>query len=559
MAVFAPHLISPKGGEIFNLGEVLITWDRVDPPTDDPYEATTVISYEIEYTDNYQFENTTWHTLKRRIPWTEESFTWNVGKMIKSSTVRVRIRAKNSMDGALSDWSMSSGDFSINVFKLVPPAIVSPLGSHVYTDFILIILDETLTRNTFNQKVRYTLEYSSEKREIDWTVIARDIPVGQNVIRWNLDDLAPSDDYVLRLTAKNAATSCLEAGEPTPDQISRRFVYNLKIQQPGMFLIDTKPPQAVLDVEGSEGITNELVHTINVFAEDATSDVEQIQLRECDATTQVALGNIDAAGFGEVECSTIEELIDEQGQDVDFGKLVGKPLGYSTKTQWTLEDKSGLRRLEALLTDSGGNTSIQDIGNTFVPIFRHDVEINDLIVSVEQRNSVIITEDADGNASIQEETDQNFEVAYLVTTDGQYWTLEPFPRLIADSVFDRDVRLLFAYQGAVFILTYTNNDLIADTGTVFRDDKTIITNMFSFPNALSQPNSVASFQNVMYMGLENGELWKFDGVTVSQVTTFSNPISTLSGDNEYLYVGLFNSSLVTLYNGTDFFTSDVET
>ncbi|MHA2279311.1 MAG: hypothetical protein ACXAC5_00260 [Promethearchaeota archaeon] len=556
MAVFAPHLTSPKGGEIFNLGIVTITWDNNDPPTDDPYEATTVISYEIEYTDNYQLEDTVWHTLKRRIPWTETSFDWVVGKMIKSSSVRVRTRAKNSLDGLLSDWSMSGGDFSVNVFKLIPPAIVSPLPTHVYTDFILIILDETLTKNTFNQKVRYTLEYSSEKRGVDWTVIAQDIPVGQNVIRWDLDDLTPSDDYVLRLTAKNAATSCLQSSQPTPDQISRRFVYNLKIQQPGMFLIDTKPPQAVLDVEGSAGITSELIHTLNIFAEDATSEVEQIQLRECDATTTTPLGKVeDIESSDPTECSTISELISEP--DADFGKLIGKPLGYSTKTQWTFEDTSGTRRLEALLIDSGGNTSIQDIGNTFIPIYRHDFEIQDLIVAVEQRDSTIITEDDAGNAVITTEEDVNFEVAYLATSDGGYWVLEPFPRRIVQS--DRDIRVLFAYQGSIYLFTYTNNELLSDEGFVFRDDKSIITAMFSFPNSLSIPNAVAEFQNVMYMGLENGELWQFNGITVALTNTFPNPISTLSGDNEYLYIGLSNSSLVTLYNGTDFFTSDVET
>ncbi|KKK94492.1 hypothetical protein LCGC14_2682330, partial [marine sediment metagenome] len=160
MTVFAPHITSPKGDELFNLGKITITWDRNDPPTDDPYEATSVISYEIEYTDNYNFEDTVWNTIKRRIPWTETSFEWIVGKMIKAPTVRVRIRAKNSLDGELSDWSTSSGDFLINIFKLIPPAIVSPLPDHVYTDFILIILDESITRNTFNQKIRYTVEYS---------------------------------------------------------------------------------------------------------------------------------------------------------------------------------------------------------------------------------------------------------------------------------------------------------------------------------------------------------------------------------------------------------------
>lgn len=557
MAIFVPHLTSPKGGEIFNQGVVNITWDKNEPPTDDPYEATSVISYELEYTDDYQFESTVWHTLKRRIPWTEVAFDWVVGKMIKSSSVRVRIRAKSSLDSLLSDWSMSSGDFSINVFKLIPPAIVSPLGSHVYTDFILIILDETLTRQTFNQKVRYTLDYASEKRGITWRVIVKDIPVGQNVIRWDLEDVTPSDDYILRLTAKNASTSCLQGTTPDPDQISRRFVYNLKIQQPGMFLIDTKPPQTLLDVEGSVGITSDLVHTLNIYSEDSTSDVEQIQIRECDSSQQLALGRVPDSGFPDdpsVECLSITELSNEP--DVDFGKLIGKPLGYSTKTQWTLEDKSGLRRIEALTTDSGGNTSLQEVSKSFIPVFRHDARINDLIVTVEQREEVIITGDP---PEIVTNPKEDFEVAYFVTSDGEYWILEPFPRRIVSSSFGRDFRLLLEFQGAIFLFTYTDNELLTDSAWVFRDDKTLLTAMFRFPNPLSIPNAVAEFNNVLYTGLENGELWGFNGTALSLTNTFANPISTLVGDNEYLYVGLSNSSLISLYNGSEFFTSDVET
>ena len=62
----------------------------------------------------------------------------------------------------------------------------------------------------------------------------------------------------------------------------------------------------------------------------------------------------------------------------------------------------------------------------------------------------------------------------------------------------------------------------------------------------------------MYVGLENGELWKFDGVAFTEIATFNNPISTLTGDNEYLYIGQSNSSRISLYDGTSFFHSDVE-
>lgn len=550
MAVFAPHITSPQGGEIFNLGKVSIAWNRNDPPTDDPYEATSVISYEIEYTDNYNLEDTIWHTLKRRIPWAETEFEWVVGKMIKSTTVRVRIRAKNSVDGELSDWSTSSGDFLINVFKLIPPAIVSPLPSHVYTDFILIILDESITRNTFNQKVRYTLEYSSEKLNIDWTAIAIGVPMGQNVIRWDLEDVPASDDFVLRLTAKNATTSCLPNSAPTPDQISRRFVYNLKIQQAGMFFIDTIPPQTILDIDGSSGITNELVHTLNVYAEDSTTDVEQIQIRECDGGSLIALGNLETIDQ-DPDCTNIEDLIADP--DADFGKLIGKPMGYSTKVQWSLEDKSGLRRLEALVTDSGGNTSVQNLQETFIPIFRSNTSIEDIIVVIEAREVTTIVQNNNG-FEITTEVSQ-FEVAYLAVSDGSYWVLEPFPRLVA-TLSGRKILLLFSFKGFIYLFTYID---ATDVGTVFRDDKTSISSVFILPSSLSVTNAVAEFQKNMYVGLENGELWKFDAATFTLIHTFKNPISTLVGDNEYLYIGQSNSSQISLYDGTSLFNSDVET
>lgn len=556
MALYVPHIASPRGGEVFNLGKVTITWNRNDPPTDDPYESVSVVSYELEYTDNYNYENTIWRTLKRRIPWSETSYEWIVGKMIKSSSVRVRIRAKNSVDGELSDWSMSGGDFSVNIFKLIPPAIASPLPSHVYTDFILVILDESITRETFSQKVRYTLEYSSEQRDVDWTTIAQDLPVGQNVIRWDLEGLPPSDDYVLRLTAKNASTSCLETPEATPDQISRRFVYNLKIQQPGMFLIDTKPPQTILDIEGSAGITNQLTQTLNVYSEDATTEVEQIQIRECDASTQLALGNVDAIeDSSSTDCTSINDLIDSPS--ADFGKLIGKPLGYSTKTQWTLEDQSGLRRLEAMVTDSGGNTSVQDLQQTFIPIFRHTSPLRDLVVATEQRDEIQIEQDDDGEVVITTDSVENFEVAYVAAEDGTLWILEPYPKLRARSTTEQplDFRVLFVFNSSVYLFVY-NED--TDLSQVYRDDQTLISLLYDFPNSLSLVNTVAQFQGDMYIGLENGEIWKYNSVTFSWVTKLLNPISSLAGDNEYLYIGLSNNSLFYLWDGSEFFISDVE-
>ncbi len=64
----------PKGGEPFNLGKVSITWDNNQPVSDDDTINTTDVTHEIEYTTNYQEEDTDLHTLIRRIPCENTSF-----------------------------------------------------------------------------------------------------------------------------------------------------------------------------------------------------------------------------------------------------------------------------------------------------------------------------------------------------------------------------------------------------------------------------------------------------------------------------------------------------
>ena len=561
--LFAPHITSPKGDEVFNNGIVLITWDKSDPPSSDEYGAINQnnVSYEIEYTENYKKDQTNWHTLKRRIPWGDTSYEWHVGKMIKSKSVRIRMRARTSVDASVSDWSIISGDFAINVFELIAPAIVNPLPNRTYNDFILIIVDESLTKNTYHQKVRYVFEYSSQKRSIPWTVIARDVPVGQNVIRWNTENLSPSDDYVLRLTVQNASKSCFNSDPPIPDQIVRRYVYNITLQQSGTFIIDTKPPSAILEIENfTTGITNELYQTINIFAEDSTTEVAQIQLRECDATNELGLGNIEVPPptNNEEECKSIEQILEEAGDIPDFDRILGKPQGYSAKTKWTFEDRSGIRKIEALLTDTGGNSSLQQGVRVFQSVFDFESEISDFVLTIENRDDVRIEIPDNPNEPPIVVTEPSvFEVAYIATSTGQYWVLEPFPRLVFTSAIGRSVKLLSRFNNSIYLLTYLNNEQFSDVGSIFRDDKSQATLLFNFPNANSIPKATAEFKNNLYIGLENGEIWRYNGLSFVGLHTFSNSISGIYGDDEYLYIVFENNSLTALYNGTEFFILDM--
>jgi len=527
--IYSPHIETPTSGSVFNLGQVTITWSLNDPPTDgDPYtDITDTVSYEIEYTDSYRGENdTVWHTIRKRIPWANTSFMWVVGKMIKSNTVRIRMRARASE--ITSDWSISE-QFSINVFDLVAPAIINPVSNFLYTDFILIILDETLTLNTYHQKVRYTLEYASEKLDIEWTPIVTDVPVGTNVIRWNIENVVTSDDYSLKLTAKNSST-CLESTPSQPDQIARSFVYGISIQQSGLFIIDTIPPQALIEIEGDTKVTNQLEQVITIFAEDNITDVDNIRLRECKAETLLSLGE-DTDNTPETEeCPEI---------------TVQKPVNNSAKIQWVFDDKSGLRKIEALLTDIGGNNSLQETVKVFISVFDANDAINDFIIRLETREKIVIGEGDDPTVTV---TTIDMEVIYIGTEGGQFWVLEPYPRLIYTFDAGMSIVKLVEFNTSVLIFVYNQSE---DSGFVYRYSSDEPTLIHTFTSGLSVVSDAAEYNYNLYIGLQNGELWKYTGLAFSFMSTSTtDPIKSLHGDDKYLYVGFFNNSTMLLYNGT---------
>lgn len=535
-SVYAPHIITPQSSAQYNQGVVNISWDINDPPTsiNTPLRSVT---YEIEYTDNYVGSLTNWYSLKKRILHSETSYEWKVGKMIKSNSVRIRIRTK--AEEKYSDWSISD-EFSINVFSLLAPAIISPLPNTSYADFILIVIDESLTSNTYHQKVRYTLEYSSLEREIDWTVIRSNLPFGSNVIRWNLESLLPSDDYSLRLTVKNQSTSCHERVTEDPDQIRRVYVHDISIRQSGMFIIDTKPPQALIEIENSSRVTNQLEQVVNVFAEDLTSGISKIQMRECDASSILSLGDLEDPYDPTGGCVPVAELIDNLSQ-------FGKEIGDSTKLQWVFNDQSGLKKLEALLTDFGGNTSVQEASKVFLNSFNSSSQLTDFEIIVEQRDSVVIDESTSPPSVVVEPG--VFEVVYISTSTGELWVLEPFPRLIYTITGSLPIMDIVSFNSLLYLFVYDDSE---DTGTAYRHDTSEPTLINTFTSPLSILRGSAIFDSALYLGFENGQVWRFNGLAFSLLTTFSDSISTMFSDRDYLYIGFQNSSSLQLYNGTIF-------
>jgi len=542
-SLYAPIISSDIIEQSFNNGIVTINWALPKSLSEDPYIALSNFTYEIEYTENYSGPTQTlWHTLKRRIQYYSTSYEWIVGKMIKSNTVRVRIRTKSSSNEEYSDWSIS-GNFSINVFKLSPPEILSPIANSLYSDFILIILNENLLINTYNQKVRYTLEYYSSSQEIDWTTIAKDVIPGRGVIRWDIESLPSANDYILRLITKNVSSSCITT-EDNPDQYSASYVYDINIKQSGVFIIDTKPPEAILEI-GSGPLSNQLHHIVDIFAEDATTDVKSIQLRECDASSIVKLGNIDAPTEVVEDCPSPESLMSSRPFDT---LITDAPIGNHSKIQWIFNelDKNGkpvsaLKKIEALLTDSGGNSSLQETTKVFLSIFSSDKDINDLIVIIEERQLFNLGDDG----SSTDQSFATFEVVYLGLSSGELWILEPHPRLIYTITDHPNILKLCEFNNSIYIYAYNSQQ---NEGALYRHDSSFYSLLNVFNGSGSNiATDMKVYDDSLYIGLRSGYLWEYNGLSFANKHIFDNPISTLYADDAYLYIGFYSSSIIYIY------------
>ena len=81
-------------------------------------------------------------------------------------------------------------------------------------------------------------------------------------------------------------------------------------------------------------------------------------------------------------------------------------------------------------------------------------------------------------------------------------------------------------------------------------------NVISIINNFSSYNSIINIMNVfsekLYIGCENGELYVFDGISLSLINSFSNSIINLFTDNSVLYIFLDGESKIVSYNGVFF-------
>ncbi len=130
-------------------------------------------------------------------------------------------------------------------------------------------------------------------------------------------------------------------------------------------------------------------------------------------------------------------------------------------------------------------------------------------------------------------------------TEKALYRMSDFAVKILD--FDDTPTAIGAYKENIYVSTVNNNkgNLLLLTGNK-------VSSMYSFDDYNTIINSMFENNSLLYLGMENGELWYFNELDVSLVYTFINPIKQVYSDNNTLFVTLKNDDTLYLYNGTTF-------
>lgn len=474
-AINRPTLVYPNGGEDILSREVEVLWKEPVPASTDSLD----VWYEIYFTENYDYMTEPDWKMIASVPTGIGKYLWKIGNSIKSSNVRVGIRAVNGR-GERSEISVSAASFSIRKSLPIAPSVLSPMPNSRYGTSVKFVFDDSSVINSFSQRAKYYIYFSSSKASIPFTPVAQKIPVGSGPIIWDTSLLPPSDDYVITVYLAD------DDGNKSQEVNIR----NVSIIQEGFFLVDTKPPTGYIQINDADQFTKKLDVSIKMYSYDETTDVHAMQF---------------------IEEATPDEII-------------GPPESFANVKYWTLSDSDGEKVVKAKFQDYGGNRTGSE-ERTFRTLF--DIENNDI--------ADIVVQESTGDV-------------WLAKNGSQPSLYKFSPGSSFITYVNEEINCLAIFGDIPYVSVKTSDS----TALVYRWTGFVLEEIISLDLIDSEIIAMYHFDNKLFMGCKNGNLYSYDGATISLVKTFSSQIGRLYSDNSLLYIILRNSKMIQIYDGQTF-------
>jgi len=276
------------------------------------------------------------------------------------------------------------------------------------------------------------------------------------------------------------------------------IIDNIKINSFTFFVFDTVPPKGDMSIEGPE-FTNQRDIVINVSAFDLTTDIKSIIIKQADDT----FDNITTEGA-------------EQGLDTSDQQSL----------TWQITGEDGAKYIQAYLKDFGNNIfPLTSEKKYFRKLYSDN---NEEITAIEVNNN---------NGDVW------FGVGPKLYKNGSL--IETFDNQITSLAFFRDV-------------LYIGLKTDSDKGILKRIINNNITTVDEFTENESIINRMVGYNSKLYLGFENGDLYLFNGTSISSVSNLGNSIINLSTDNAVLYIFLQGVLKFVIYDETTFTDVNVD-
>jgi len=326
-----PTLLFPNGGEDILTRIVDIEWAEPSPVSTDGLP----VWYEVYYAEYFDsLDEPDWKKIAV-VPESNSRFQWKIGNELRSSQVKVGVLAIN-IRGERSSMSRSADFVKINRAPPVAPAVLSPIPNARYGSKVEIVFDDSAVLNSFGQRAKYYVFFSSRKVEIPFTPIAQGIPIGTGPLIWNTSELPPSDDYVI---------TCYLADDDG-NKSAEVNVADISIISEGFFLIDTKPPSGFVQINEGDEFTRARDVSVRLFSFDETTGIHSMRFLE-----------------GEGDTTTD-----------------GSPESFVNVKYYEITEEDGVKTIKVLFQDYGGNRT-SDISKTFRIAFElNNQDISDMLL-----------------------------------------------------------------------------------------------------------------------------------------------------------------------------------
>ena len=266
------------------------------------------------------------------------------------------------------------------------------------------------------------------------------------------------------------------------------FVKNIEIAHEGFFVIDTVPPESSIVINGNNPFTKDRDVTVTIVSYDDATAVHSMQLSD--------------------------------------GSTKGDPSPIADIASYKLSDGDAIKTVQLLLQDFGANR------NNLKPqrLFETVVEVD---------NGVKVADIA---------LDRSSGTAWAITSSpsNYLYKIQSFPSLV--TVFEDEPTSVMVFGSFVYVSVKTADNLSVLMS--YNGYESVAVKAFT--EADSVVNAMVVHNGDMFLGLENGLVYQFDGLTFTKLNGVANPVKNLVSDGSLLYLTERSGTEVYIFNGTDF-------